>query len=295
MNADEELAVARRREDITSYEARQKLAATLDWMNSVLAEIDRGAGFCEDRGFGWGYPQERDLGSDTIFARLREWPILRRMLPSLRHLRHQTEPVIATQSGAREELRIARDALYGNTEFRTRYGTDWEETILTVHLNPDAIVIAERSVADDTYGRPFSASEDRLAYSELIYTNATFKTLLSRFPEPEFRRLIALAERRWKAAVPCDRCGGLVHRYELPGDGLVLHHWSCWDDDPPTQIDPTTRAALRDAMPVQDLPTIFALNTGWARGYCVACDAAYCREHGKGKDGLVCPEGHAAS
>lgn len=294
MTADEELATARRREDITSLEARRKLATMLDWIGDVLDEIDRGAGFCEDRGFGWGYTQERDLGSDAVFTRLREWPILRRLLPSLRHLRHQTEPVIATQFGARDEVRIACDALYGNTEFTTRHGTDWEETILTVRLDPDVIVVAERTVADDTYGRPFQASEDRLNYPDLIYTNPTWKMLLDRFQESVFRRLISLAGRRWKAGVPCDRCGMLVHRHELPGDGLELHHWSCWGEDAPTPIDINTRAAMRDAMPVQDLPAIRTLNPRWARGYCEACDAAYSRRHGKGKAGRnwVCPEGH---
>jgi len=294
MTPDEELVAARCREDLTSLEARRKLAGTIDWIGSVLRDIDRGAGFCEDRGFGWGYPQERELGTDDVFARLREWPILRRLLPSLRAFRHKTEPVIATQSGASDDARIACDTLYGNTEFTTRYGTDWEETILTVRLAPDAIVIAERSVADDTYGRPFSASEDRLNYSDFTYTNAIWNALLDRLPEDTFRRLRAFAEKRWKVAVLCDQCGDYVHRYELPGDGLELHHRSCWGDDTTTPIDPATRAALRDAMPVQDLPAIASLNPRWAHGYCVTCDAAYCRKHWKGKDTRKqgCPEGH---
>lgn len=67
MTADEVLRAARHREDLTPG-ATAKLLETLEWIESVLAEIDRGAGFCEDRGYGWGHAEESNS------AARKSWP-----------------------------------------------------------------------------------------------------------------------------------------------------------------------------------------------------------------------------
>ena len=212
-------------------------------------------------------------------ARLRDWPILKRLLPRLRHLRHDPRALLASEPTAPDDVRIAKLALFETSEFTAKYGADWEEAILTVRLESASIAITERSVADDQYGKPFSSSDHRVEYPEFDGSRGVGLRVRERFPQTEFRALAALATRRWNAFVPCDLCGARVESFQLLDSGLRLHHWSCWGNDASVRIEPRARDILRRALPVQDLPAIRGLNPDWAMGYCPTCDASYCQRH----------------
>lgn len=88
-------------------EDRQQLLVTLDRIRHVLAEIDRGAGFCEDRGFGWTIDNERRAGIDDVHTAFQTWPELSTLLPRLAKLTLGDQPVIGLETIPHDEVKAA--------------------------------------------------------------------------------------------------------------------------------------------------------------------------------------------
>ena len=68
---------------------------------------------------------ERVEGTARVFARLREWPILRRLLPHLRHLRHEAATVIGSNPIPVDDVLVAEMLLTNTRSFSGYYGEGW--------------------------------------------------------------------------------------------------------------------------------------------------------------------------
>ncbi|MDB5386266.1 MAG: hypothetical protein JWM11_1912 [Planctomycetaceae bacterium] len=259
-----------------SSEDRQRLLSELDYMAQVFSVIDRGAGFCEDRGFGWTAEMERAEGTDRIFARLREWPILRRLMPRIRHLRHETSPVIGTNSTPMDDVLVAQLLLRNTRSFSGRYGEGWGERSVQVSLEPDAIQVNEETFATALNGQPFDESEYSADYS-INRDNSFWRGLREKLDAETWRQASALAGRMGQAIFPCDQCGQVSQTLSLAGTVLIY-------DGPvsaPASLEtaPEIRSALRQAMAELDMLAIRAIDPKWTEGYNAASDASYCQKH----------------
>jgi hypothetical protein len=83
------------------------LPTALQHIKHVLAEIDRGAGFCEDRGFGWTIENERCAGIDDVRALFDTRPELSTRLPKLAELLADRTRVIGLHTLPHDELKAA--------------------------------------------------------------------------------------------------------------------------------------------------------------------------------------------
>lgn len=285
--------------DLTPDE-RAVLLRELDFIAAVFARIEDGAGFCEDRGFGWTAEMERAEGTDRIVEALRAWPILRRLLPSLRHVRHEREPFFGFHAVQTDDLRVARLVLTNTRHFGGHFGESWGEHSVQVRFGPDAISVREESLATHTSGEPFHAAEETADYSEP--GDGPFWTGLAKKLPPETRsRATALARRFGRAVFPCDRCGRPSQTFGLRGgdsfpqavgiatSGTVLTYDGPAAARATADVTPEVAAKLREAFAAQDMPAIRRLNPDWATGYCETCDANYCRSHlGRRRHGAGC-------
>lgn len=86
---------------------RQQLLVKLQMIQRVLAQISEGAGFCEDRGFGWTIENERRAGIDDVRATFHDWHELVTLLPKLAELTHDAGRVIGLESIPHDEVKLA--------------------------------------------------------------------------------------------------------------------------------------------------------------------------------------------
>jgi hypothetical protein len=255
---------------------RLQLFKELEHIGSILQRIDRGAGFCEDRGFGWTWEMEKAEGTDGLFEKLRAWPILRRLLPNLRHLRHEPKPVIGYSHVPHDDISTAKSLVCNDKSFTGRFGEGWNERTINVTLETHAIRVCERTVASDVGDRPFDFSESAFDYSEA--GSERFRQAISKKLDGETcRGVIALAAKMNVAIVPCDLCGHTSQALQLNGLSLVCD--SPFSEPSRDPITLETLAILRDALAAQDLPAIRRLKKEWTEGYCEKCDASYCKKH----------------
>ena len=261
--------------DLTADD-RRRLRAELVSIAGVLKQLDRGAGFCEDRGFGWTAGMERAEGTGRVFASLRAWPILRRLLPPLRHFRHQTDPVIGVTPAPHDDVAAAHLLVDNTRTFRGRYGEGWDERTIEVTFEPDAIRVFERTVAGGIGDQPFDSAAATADYAE-SRSGPFWADLRKKLSEEDYRPADLLAERMARVVIPCDRCGRPAQTFAIAGSGLT--YAGPFAAPARAETDPATRAALREAFAAGDLPAICRLNATWAEGFCAACDASYCTEH----------------
>lgn len=85
----------------------QKLLIALEHTKLVLKEIDRGAGFCEDRGFGWTLENERRAGIDDVRALFETYPALNTLLPGLGTMLADRGRVIGMSTLPHDEVKKA--------------------------------------------------------------------------------------------------------------------------------------------------------------------------------------------
>jgi hypothetical protein len=282
-----------------SFEERQPLIAEVDYAGEVLARIDRGAGFCEDRGFPWTAEMERAEGSDRVLTKLREWPIFRRLLPRLRHLRHEAEPLIGTRPAPMDDVRVARLLLTNTRRFTGRCGEGWGESLVEVEFRPDLIQVREATFATALSGRPFHESEYSSEYIA-DYFSPFWSELREKLDAESCRDALALAGRMARAAFPCDRCGEVSQTLSLVG--TVLTYDGPFSAPASVKIGPEVLSVLRDAFAALDMPAIRTIHPVWTEGYCATCDASYCKKHlQRGQEGSEdigvkpyarCPLGH---
>lgn len=261
--------------DLTPAE-RDLLLRELDFIAAVFARIESGAGFCEDRGFGWTAEMERAEGTDRIVEALRAWPVLRRLLPGIRHIRHEATPFFGFHAVQSDDLRVARLVLTNTRHFGGHFGESWGEHSVQVRFGPDAISVREESLATHTSGEPFHAAEETADYSEP--GDGPFWTGLAKKLPPETRsRAAALARRFGRAVFPCDRCGRPSQTFSI--SGTVLTYDGPAAARATADVTPEVAGRLREAFAAHDMPAIRRLNPDWATGYCETCDANYCRSH----------------
>lgn len=261
--------------ELTS-DQRQRLRAELEYVSDVFARVDRGAGFCEDRGFGWTAAMERAGGTDRVFESLRAWPILRRLLPRLRHFRHEKEPLFGVYALPHDDVIVAKLLLTNTRSFSGHFGEDWGQRSIQVRFEPDAIRVTEESLATTTGGQPLDSSESTADYTE-TRSGAFWMGLASKLDRDTWNRAAALASRMGTAVFPCDRCGRAARTLSIAGTVLTC----AGPFAPPAsyEVTPAEIAALREALAAQDMPAVRRINPLWAKGYHVADDANYCASH----------------
>ena len=284
--------------DLTAAE-RLQLDKELGQIGAILSRIGEGAGFCEDRGFGWTSDMESAEGSDVLFGILNSRPLLRRLLPSLRHLRHEANPVIGCSTAPQDEVAVAKLLLSGTHSFSNRFGEGWDKRAITVTLEPESIHVVERTTAGGVGDQPFDSSETFIDYSEFA-TDKSRQLLLNKLGEAKYHLACSLAERMTQARVPCDLCGRTSQTFLL--SGLLLSYDSPFSASGSDPVTVEQLAALRDALASHDLPAVRLLKREWTEGYCAKCDASYCKKHLQwGQEGpeylwvnpyARCPKGH---
>lgn len=92
---------------MTDIESLRRLLHQLERIKYVLEEIDRGAGFLEDRGFGWSIDLERRAGIDDVRAAFDSAPELSALLPRLAGLLRDRERVIGLETVPHDEVKAA--------------------------------------------------------------------------------------------------------------------------------------------------------------------------------------------
>ena len=261
--------------DDLDLDARRALAGSLRSLAADLGKLSGGAGFCEDRGYGWSLESEKGY-RENIEAEFERNPILKRLMHDSGVLL-ASGATIGDRPVALAEVWTARAALSGEWRFEWNTGEDLAETRHEITLGPVDVFVRADTLATTTGGRPFSSSEHRFAYEAFAET-ATWIANTQGIGDVHWA-FSAVFYRLHRYHFTCDACTAPTGSIGFAAANTRLDSTSPFGPPASRAIDAETAARAQAALLANDFRVLHEIDPALVPAYQPTFDRVFCETH----------------